>query len=434
VAKRRPHVLAMMSISSGMPYGILITGPLIAFLRSINVSLMDIGFISLATTPWTLKFLWSPLVDRFALKWPDRRRSWVLISQLFLAVTVGGLALFAFRAIGGRLETWHLWLVGVLALIVAFGGATQDIALDAYAVEYLRKEEQGPVSGDRVMYWRVGWLLCSGAAIALSDPLVWNKLGFPAEGNSPWPWVFVGLSLAFLAVVPITLAADPPERPAEPPRTLASAVVDPLREYFGRPMAIAFAAFLILYKFGDNSSASVWIQFLIDHGMPRVEIGIVNKTLGMVGAVGGAMLGGRSINRIGLGRALWIFGLVQGVSSALFGLASVAGGARWAVYLAIAGENFSAGLGTAAQGVLILRLCQKRFAATQFALLSSLFALGRLISGPLAGVSAQYLGYTTHFFLSVVAAVPGLLILQKIAPFQQREVLAAMPESHQAKA
>ena len=427
MAKRRTHALALMSISSGMPYGVLITGPLIAFLRSIGVSLQDIGLISLATAPWTFKFIWSPLVDRYALRWPDRRRSWVVLSQVLLAISLLAFALFAFRAVNGGAQPSQLWAIGALALLIAFAGATQDIALDAYAVEYLRPEEQGPVSGLRIMYWRIGWLLCSGAAIALSDPLLWNKLGVPAEGNSPWPWVFVGIGAAFLLVIPITLAGDPPEQPAIAPRTLGSAVVEPLVSYFKRPEALWFAAFLVLYKFGDNLSASVWIQFLVDHQIPRVEIGLLNKTLGMAMAVGGAVLGGWLTTRLGLGRALWMFGAIQGASSALFGLASVVGAARWAVYLGIGGENLSAGLGTAAQGVLCLRLCEKRFGATQFALLSSLFALGRWLTGPIAGWSAQHLGYTTHFFLAVLAAVPGLLVLQHIAPIQQREVPAALP-------
>jgi len=417
----------MMSISSGMPFGILITGALTAWLRSIGVSLKDIGLISLATAPWTFKFLWSPLVDRFAMRWPDRRRSWVLVSQLLLAAAVAPFAVLAFRSLSGTLTPGQLWLIGAMAMLIAFAGATQDIALDAYAVEYLRPEEQGPVSGVRIMYWRIGWLLCSGAAVALSDPAIWNKLGFAVEGNAPWPWVFVGLSLAFLAVIPITIAAEPPERPAQPPRTLGSAVVDPLLSYFRRPQAIWFAFFLVLYKFGDNLSSSVWIQFLIDHGIPRAEIGLVNKTVGLVCSVGGALLGGVLTTKIGLGRALWVFGVVQGASSALYGMASLAGAARWAVYAAVAGENLSVGLGTAAQGVLILRLCEKRFGATQFALLSSLFAVGRTASGPVAGWSAELLGYTTHFFVAVLAAVPGLLVLQKIAPIWQREVPAATP-------
>src|SRR3954470_21857758 len=134
----------MMSISSGMPYGVLITGPLIAFLRSIGVSLQDIGLISLATAPWTFKFLWSPLVDRYAPRWPDRRRSWVILSQVLLAASVFAFALFAFRAINGAIHPSQLWAIGALAMLIAFAGATQDIALDAYAVEYLRPEEQGP--------------------------------------------------------------------------------------------------------------------------------------------------------------------------------------------------------------------------------------------------------------------------------------------------
>jgi PAT family beta-lactamase induction signal transducer AmpG len=427
--KRRVHRLALLSISSGIPYGFIVTGALSTFLASEHVKATQIGLLSLVQAPWNFKFLWSPLIDRYALKWPGRRRSWILLSQLGILLWLAGFAWVVTRVVGvGGFQPQTLAWVGILAVGVAFFGATQDIALDAYAVEYLRPDEQAHASGLRTMYWRLGFLLMSGVAVALSDAGIWQHLGFHIADDAPWPWVFLAIALSMIPLMGVTLAADEPERPATPPRTLGVAVVEPLLSYFRRPQAIAFALFLFFYKFGDNLSNSMWIKFLVDHGIPRVEIGLLNKTVGSVSVIVGATLGGYLVPRLGLGRSLWIFGFVQGASNALYALASITGGVRWAVYLGVAGENLSIGLGTAALLTLCLRLCEKRFGATQYALLSSIFALGRIVTGPPAGWIVDHWGYTPLFLIAILAAVPGLAVLQVIAPIQQREVPNALGE------
>lgn len=423
-AKRRILPLALLQISSGMPYGFLITGAFVTFLRTSEVSLTDIGLLSLVSLPWNIKFLWAPLVDRYAGRWPDRRRSWVLISQVALAVgfiAIAGLVWSVTRG-SGVLDTRTLWLLAVIAFFIALSAATQDIAVDAFAVEYLRPEEQGPASGLRTLFWRIGFLLCSGVAIAVADPELWAKAGHPIGKNDAWPWVFFGIAVLFLPMLVLTIACPPAEKPAAAPRSLGSAVVDPLVSYFKRPNAIVVALFLIFYKFGDNLASSMWIPFMVDKGITRVEIGLLNKTIGTVAVLVGVGIGGAAVPKIGLGRALWIFGVVQGLSSAFYGLASLVDGARWAVYLAIAGENIAIGLGTPAMLTLCLRLCEKKYGATQYALMSSLFALGRWATGPPAGYIAQNTSYTFLFFFAILAAVPGLALLQIIAPLGQREV------------
>jgi PAT family beta-lactamase induction signal transducer AmpG len=421
--RRRITPMALLSISSGMPYGFLITGAFVTYLRTSDVSLTDIGVLSLVSLPWNVKFLWAPLVDRYAFGWPDRRRSWVLVSQLALAAGFIGIAALVWS--GPLLDARMLWFLGGIALFIAFCAATQDIAVDAFAVEYLRPEEQGPGSGARTVFWRVGFLLCSGVAIAMADPELWAKAGHPIAKNQAWPWVFAGIAALFLPLLVITVICPPAERPSSPPRTLASAVVDPLISYFKRPDAITAALFLIFYKLGDNLSSSMWIPFMVDKGITRVEIGLLNKTLGTAAVLLGVTLGGAAVPKVGLGRALWIFGLVQAVSSALYGVAALTDGARWAVYLAIAGENFAIGTATPAMLTLCLRLCEKRYGATQYALMSSLFAVGRWATGPPAGLIAQNTSYTFLFFVAIAAAVPGLLLLQRIAPIDQREVTSA---------
>jgi MFS transporter, PAT family, beta-lactamase induction signal transducer AmpG len=421
---RRVMPLALLSISSGMPYGFLITGAFVTYLRTSEVSLTDIGLLSLVSLPWNIKFLWSPLVDRFALKWPDRRRSWVLLTQVALALGFFAIAALVFAAVkGSGLDPRMLWLLAGIALFIAVAAATQDVALDAFAVEYLRPNEQGPASGLRVLFWRVGFLLCSGLAVALADPAVWSSLGFSLGKNDAWPWVFMAIAVLFLPMLVLTVKCPPAEVPAAAPRSLGKAVVEPFTSYFKRPGAVLVALFLVFYKFGDNLSASMWVPFMIDHGITRAELGLLTKTLGVASAIAGVTLGGALIPRLGLGRALWLFGLAQGLSSALYGLAALVNGARWAVYLGIAGENFAAvGLGTAALSTLCLRLCEKRYGATQYALLSSLFAFGRWITGPIAGVVAQKAGYTALFFIGVAASAPGLLLLHFIAPLKERDV------------
>ncbi|MBL8956672.1 MAG: MFS transporter, partial [Myxococcaceae bacterium] len=423
--------LAVLQVSSGMPYGFLITGAFAVFLRGADVSLTAIGLLSLVSLPWNLKFLWAPIVDRYALTWPDRRRSWLLISQVACSIgfiAIAALVFFAQRG-GGAFDGTLLLVLAGIALFIAFAGATQDIAVDAFAVEYLRPNEQGPASGLRTMFWRIGFLLTAGAAVFLADPIVWEKLGITVGKNEIWPWVFAAIALLFLPLLWLTVRCPPAERPADPPRSLGKAVVEPLANFFGRPGALWLAAFLFFYKFGDNLSSSMWIPFLVDKGITRAEIGILSKTLGSAAVVIGATAGGALIPRLGLGRSLWIFGVVQGLSSGFYALASYAGGARWSVYLAIVGENVAIGLGTPALLTVCLRACEKRLGATQYALLSSIFALGRWATGPPAGMIAEGSGYTALFLCGIAAALPGLLILQVIAPIHQRDVISpAIPK------
>jgi PAT family beta-lactamase induction signal transducer AmpG len=426
---RRIQLLGLLSVPSGMPLG-FVTSTLQIFLREAGVSLKDIGLLQSISLPWTVKFLWSPLVDRYALPWPGRRRSWVLVAQLLLAATLGALAVFvagaATRDASGRLvlAAGAAFTIALLGLAFVFLAATQDIALDAYAVEVLRPEEVGPATGLRIMWYRIGMLVSGALAVFASQWL-------------PWPAVFAALGALFLAFTALTLAAPEPEVPAPAPRSLASAVWEPLSGYFARPEAWTIAGFLALYKFGDNLALSMVNPFLKDLCFGNAEIGLVVKTIGTVATVGGAALGGMLTARLGLGRALWAFGFAQAAGSALYAavalthpgtidIALCAGGpiataTRAATWVAIAGEYAFQGMGTAALLALVTRLCDKRYGATQYALLSRLFGLGRVASGPPSGWMAERLGYASFFLVAVAAAVPGLLLLSRIAPFGARE-------------
>jgi PAT family beta-lactamase induction signal transducer AmpG len=384
-----------------------------------------------------VKFLWSPLLDRYALPWPGRRRSWMIVAQLALAAVFGVLGVYAWRHLStdaaGRLALapGAAYGIGLIAVAIVFLSATQDIALDAYAVEFLRPEEQGPASGLRIMYYRIGMLVAGALAV------------FASEFVS-WPWVFAGMAGIFLAAVALTLAAAEPEQPASPPRTLSAAVWEPLVGYFRRPHAMLLTLFIILYKFGDNLAGTMVNPFLKDLCFRNAEIGLVLKTVGTAATIAGAGAGAALMARLGLGRALWVFGIAQGAGNVIYaaaaathpgvtdiaacGGATVATATRVAAYLAIAGEYASQGMGTAALVALVTRLCEKRYSATQYALLSSLFALGRWIGTPFSGILAQSLGYEAFFLVCAAAALPGLVLLQLIAPLRQRDVPAAEPQ------
>lgn len=431
---KRVQILGLLSVSSGMPLGLCLQSIQI-FFRGAGVNLRTIGLAQMVSLPWSLKFLWSPLIDRYAFRWPDRRRSWVLISQVALAGILGALSVFVALALvrdpvtgKAHLAAGAVLTIVAITLVMVFLSATQDIALDAYAVEILEPEEQAPVSGLRVFWYRIGMFLAGAVAIFLAQ---WV----------PWPWVFAGIGAVFAGFAFVTLAGEVPRRPAPPPQSLGAAIWDPLAAFISREHALLGALFLIFYKFGDNVAGSMVNPLVLDLCFSQAEIGLIQKIVGTLGALTGAAVGAGLMIRMGLGRALWIFGALQAAGNLLFALAAathsgpldvalcdgraVSMTTRAAFYVATFGESAFQGMGTAAQGAFILKLCEKRFSATQFALLSSLFGIGRTLSGPIAGFVAQGFGYVALFVVATVAAIPGLLFLQRIAPIGQREILRA---------
>jgi PAT family beta-lactamase induction signal transducer AmpG len=429
---RRLQLLALLSVSSGMPLG-WVFNTFQYFLVDLGVSRAAIGFLSGVSLPWTLKFLWAPLIDRFPLPFLGRRRGWMVATQLALAAVFGGMAAFALKALDAKAAGTPManagLVMGLFAFTVAFFSATQDIAYDAYAVEFLRPEEHGPAPGLRSAYYQLGMLLAGAAAVSASDAL-------------GWPTVFVLIGVCFVACVPLVLASPEPEQPPSPPRSLAVAVVEPFRSYFRRSDAWAIAAFLILYKVGDNMAGTMVNPFLKDLCFTNAEAGISVKGIGVVATIVGGLAAAGLILRIGLGRALWVLGVAQALMNLLYAAAAVSrhgpldaaqcAGAPldqatrvWA-YVAIAGEYTAKAMASTAQGALLLRICDRQNAMTQFALLSSLFALGRWVAGLPSGVMVEQLGYPWFFTLcATVMAIPGFIFLQRLSPFGQRDVLSA---------
>lgn len=417
-ASRHIGAVTLQSFSSGLPLG-LVWVALPAFLTYRGVDIRTVGLFSLAQAPWSFKFLWSPLMERFGPRFGSvgRRRSWILICQLFLMASI--------LALAGAAHSTHVTVIAGLALLIAFGSASQDIVIDAYAVEVLERSEQGLAVGAR-------------NALARSAVLIAGALTITAGQRLGWPPVFTVLALMFVPLAGVVLWSPEPEASVHPPRSLRRAVLDPLIELFRRSGALPILGFLVLYKFGENLATALIRPFLIQKCYAPEDVGVGTATIGLIAMIVGAFLGGLATDRIGLTRSLWLFGVIQSVG--FLGYVAVdrltpgnpcAGGIVGAVVqplshrvimlAAIGAENLCQGMATGAFGVMLLRMTQKQFSATQYALFSSIFAVGRIVTGPIAGFTADAIGWTPFYLCATAASIPGLLLLQRFAPIGGKE-------------
>ena len=409
-ATRSPRVraVALQSFSSGLPLG-LVWIFLPAWLAYRHVNIKTIGLFSLAQMPWNFKFLWAPLMDRFSLPFLGRKRSWIVVSQILLVA--GTLAL----AVEARDPS--VLAVAALATFVAFASASQDIAVDAYAVEALEPGELGLAVGARVSVYRLAMYLSGALAITLGAR--WG-----------WPPVLAGIALLFVPMIGVVVAAPEPTLPPAPPASLRQAVWEPLLGIFRMHRAREILAFVLLYKLGENLATALTRPFLIEKGFSPADVGVATATIGLAATLAGTFAGGLATDRLGLGRTLWIAGGLQAVGCLGYAAIDALGGPssaalfdphRLAMYLAVGTEATFQGVAAGALDVLLLRLTSRSFSATQYAIFSSLFALGRVVVGPLAGYSVAALGWTPFFFLTVAASLPGLAFLQRFAPLGEAE-------------
>ncbi|HXI03549.1 MAG TPA: MFS transporter, partial [Candidatus Saccharimonadales bacterium] len=407
----RTAAVALQSFFSGMPLG-LIWIAIPAWLAQAGVDIKTIGILTLAQTPWTFKFLWSPLMDRYTPPLMGRKRGWVVIAQIALLVLILVLAAAAVSPERGWAGLPWVWVVGVLALTIAFASTVQDIAMDAYAVEILLPEEQGAAVGARVAFYRAAMYIAGALAITVA---------------ASWSWsvTLAVLGVTFIPGIAITIWSPEVESPPPAPASLRAAVWEPLVELLARNRALEIAAFLFLYKFGDNIAQALLRPFLVQHGYGAVDVGIATGTIGLVFTLGGTFIGGLITTRIGLGHALWIFGFLQAISNLGYVWIASIPVSSPSMYVAMGFETFTQGLGTGAFGVLLLRLTEKRFSATQYALLSSIFALGRVLTGPIAGFLVDAMGWRLFFILTIPASAPGLLFLQRFVPLGSAEPVIA---------
>ncbi|WP_338865105.1 AmpG family muropeptide MFS transporter [Myxococcus stipitatus] len=401
MASWRTASVTLLSFSSGLPLG-LVWIAIPDWLRSIGVDIRVVGLITLAQAPWSFKFLWSPLMDRYVPPFWGRRRGWMAVAQVALFATTLALA-----GVGDHPET--AWVVGALAMAVAFASATQDIAIDAYAVEVLRKDEQGVAVGARVALYRAAMFIAGSASITLA-------------GKVSWKWVVIGLAALYLPMLFITRFAPEPEEHFTPPKSLKDAVWYPFVGFLARHRALEILAFVFLYKLADNLGGTLLRPFLVDMGYSDIHRGVALGTIGLFGTIAGTLIGGAWTTVLGLGRALWVFGVIQIVSNIGYVLVARAGEPNvMLMYCAIGFEQVTQGLGTGAFSVLLMRLTQKRFSATQFALLSSLFSIPRVVAGPIAGFLVYAIGWEPFFWFTMVGGIPGLLLLARFVPLGVRD-------------
>lgn len=394
---RRMLICATLGFSSGLPYYVLVS-LLPAWLRTEGVGLAEIALFSWLRVPYTWKFLWAPLVDRFNLGLLGRRRDWAIITQVLI--------LLLLATLGWYEPEQSISTIASLVLLVAVFSATQDIAIDAYRRELLPDLELGMGNALAVNAYRVSGLVAGGLALFLADRMPWNG-------------VFLIVAL-FMLVGIVTSLLAPDAVSEQPPRDLRTAILGPFREFFQRGElgeAWLMLAFLFFYKLGDNLATTLATPFYIDLGFSLTEIGTLVKVIALWAMVGGSLIGGAVIARIGINRALWIFGLVQMGSILGFAVLAEVGRNLWVLAVVVLFEYLGIGLGTAAFVAFIARATNKQFTATQFALFSSFIALPGIAAGSTAGFLVEWMGYTWFFVGCTALAIPGLLLLPHVAPW-----------------
>jgi len=405
LCNRRMLICIFTGFASGLPLYLLLN-LVPAWLKTEGLSLRAIGAFALIQFPYTWKFVWAPLLDRYGiLPWLGRRRSWMFVSQVGLIASIAWLGQFA--------PADHLTLVVGLTALLAFLSATQDIALDAFRREILPDAELGLGNAIHVNAYRIAGLVPGSLSLILADHL-------------PWSQVFVITAAFMLPGLLMTLSVAEPLAAHGTPRTLRDAVVEPFREFFGRHgvrSALLALAFLFLYKLGDSLCTALATPFYLDMGFSKTEIGIIAKNAGLWPTVIGGILGGIWMLRLGINRALWVFGVVQLLATLGFVWMSWLGPAESnatrliALAIVIGGEALGVGLGTTAFVAFMARATHPAYTATQLALFTSLMAVPRTFINATAGWLIEGLGWTNFFWLCFALAFPGMLLLFKVAPW-----------------
>ncbi|NSL56130.1 AmpG family muropeptide MFS transporter [Uliginosibacterium sp. IMCC34675] len=401
-------ICILTGFSSGLPLYLLLN-LVPAWLKTEGLNLKVIGAFALIQFPYTWKFLWSPLLDRYALPLMGRRRGWMLLTQLLL--------LAAIATLGQVSPTSQVGLVLILTALIAFLSATQDIVLDAFRRELLPEIELGLGNAIHVNAYKIAGLVPGSISLILADHL-------------PWGSVFLVTALFMLPGVAMSLLAGEPRAAAARPRTLREAVLEPFHEFFSRHglrSALLVLLFILLYKLGDSLCTALATPFYLDMGFTKTQIGLVAKNAGLWPSVIGGLLGGLWMVKLGINRALWVFGFLQWL--AIVGFAwlawlgpAEADAARLAVLAIVIGvEAAGVGLGTTAFVAWMARTTHPAYTATQLALFTSLMAVPRTFINASAGWLVEGLGWFNFFALCFVLAIPGMLLLLKVAPWTSQD-------------
>jgi PAT family beta-lactamase induction signal transducer AmpG len=400
VLNRRMLICVFTGFASGLPLYLLFQ-MVPYWLRTEGVGLAEIGFFALVQFPYTWKFLWAPIMDRYTLPFLGHRRGWILLTQVALLFAIGALGFFQ--------PAMSLWTIAYLATAVAFFSASQDIVLDAYRRELLPDVELGLGNSIHVQAYRLSGLVPGGLGLILADRL-------------PWHMVFVIVALFMLVGIVMTFMIAEAIKEPTPPRSLKESVIEPFREFIGRAgigSALLVLAFLFFYKLGDNMATALQTPFFHDVGFSGTQIGSIAKFVGTTAAIVGGLIGGLIMVKVSINRALWLFGFVQIASILGFALLSVVGANPWMLAFAMAFEYLGVGLGTAALTAFMAKSTNVAFAATQFALFTALISVPRVLASATTGLIVEQTGWTNFFLICTALAIPGMLLLFKVAPWNE---------------
>ena len=387
---RRVAVVFLLGFASGLPLA-LTGGTLQAWMTVSGVDIVTIGIFTLVGVPYTWKFLWSPFMDRYVTPLLGRRRGWIVVMQLML--------MFAIVTMGSLNPAAAPWALAGLAIIAAFASSSQDIVIDAYRTELLKPVERGMGAAASVLGYRLAMLISGALALILADQIGWNETYHLMAG-------LMGLCVF------ATLWGPEPDVEVQPPKTMTEAVIEPFKEFFSRKGAWLILLLIVLYKLGDAFAGSLTTAFLIRGvDFTPTEVGAINKGMGLIATLVGVVVGGGLMIRLGLFRSLLVFGVLQAVSNLSFMWLAAVGKSYLLMAMAVGVENLAGGMGTAAFVALLMSLCNPRFTASQYALLSALSAVGRVYVGPASGYLVEALDWVAFFGFTFVIALPGLVLL-----------------------
>jgi PAT family beta-lactamase induction signal transducer AmpG len=376
-----------MGFASGLPY-LLTQSTLTTWMKDLKVDLTTVGAFSIVSLPYSLKFLWAPLVDRYQLPWLGRRRGWLLLFQVIL---IGVIAL-----LGSVDPTRNIGMLAVMAVAVAFFSASQDILIDAYRADVLLDEERAAGVATYVLGYRLAMLVAGAGALILADHL-------------PWSSVYVVLAGCMAIGIATTLVAAEPAN-IRPPRDLVSAVIEPVRDLIGRRGIVVVLAFVFLYRFGHIILDNMSQPFLLDIGFQKSEIGAVKKGLGLAAMITGGLVSGGLVVRLGIRRSLITFGGLAALIHLSYAGLAVVGKSHTLLPVVVAVDAFCTGLAIAPLDAYCMQLCNRRYSATQFALLTSFVGLGSRVVGSGSGWLAKHLGWPMFFVATLVLALPALIL------------------------
>lgn len=395
---KRMLVIFMLGFSSGLPLA-LIGGTLQAWFKTSGASMILIGFTTLIGQPYSYKYLWAPLLDKYTpVAWVDRRRSWMFMMQLLIISLIMAMSIFNPQETI-HLFKWDIPVLFLLGLLLSTCSATQDIAIDAYRIEILKHDERGLGSALGIEGYRLAMIASGGFALVLADKIGWQS-------------TYLCMAGLMLIGVFATMIAPSVQQPAEKSKdSLWVLVTASFKDFFLRKKAGLILLLLIVYKLGDAFSHALSSTFLLDLSFSLTEVGMINKVLGVIATLVGIFVGGLFMTRVGLYRALLSFGILAAVTNLLYMVLALIGRNFEIACGAVFIENICAGMGTAAFGALIMSLCTRNYVATQFALLSSLTALGRIYVGPISGYMVEAFDWAIFYAFSAVVAIPGLLLL-----------------------